>query len=180
MVVNAPQVEWVASAGTMPQGAAAVIRVFGRGLAWEELSGRVRHGMSPGVVEGDEAASSDAGGGWRCASGRARQRTPSTTLVIPLRPHTDRSKSKAAGRGSKIVLAAASATCYEASFMLPAGLPLALGPLTAVLATPWGTASVPLTIVPAVLRRMVHHLDVDRDFRGTPPFVLPCFLIPRG
>lgn len=57
--LNEPDVAWALHGGRVPVG--GVLRVFGRGLAWE-LRG--------------------AGAVWRCTDGRSRQPTPSTTLRI--------------------------------------------------------------------------------------------------
>jgi hypothetical protein len=159
VVVNAPEVEWVANEGVVFQGAATVVRVFGRGLAWEAAAN---------AADADAASS-----GWRCASGRSRNRTPSTSLVFRAPqyqppPHGANSSDHepAPAASAAFVLGASSATCYEASFALPAGLALELGFHSAELVTPWGSAAVPLHVVPAAPQLVVRHFEVDRDFGG--------------
>ena len=138
VAVNAPQLEWLGNAGRVTRGEAATLRVFGRGMAWKL-----------------ETGSSGAGGAgaWRCAGGRTRQPADSTTLRFGTQP--------------AVVIAAQLATCYEASFAIPAAatLQLPLGIHTATLATPWGTAAVTLDLRSAAARQLLN-LDVDRDFGG--------------
>lgn len=102
VVINQPKVAWLHTdhngAGPGARGATTVsnggvLRVFGRGLAWELSETR-------GVAA------------WHCISGRKVLAAPSTRLVI--HPPTS--------GGAAVEVEAATANCFEATFTVPAGL----------------------------------------------------------
>ena len=129
--VNGPEVTWARVVGHGDGSGAnmsRLLRVFGRGLAWE---------------------------------------TDGVTCVSAAQPHT---------LGSSTILSLAGvslttygdASCYEASFVLPASIPGGSNEVKASLSTPWGTATFDVSIPPVarVPKPPAIIIDVDAEYAG--------------